>query len=243
MDENNRMGGDREMTCEYCGEPHHKREGTKFCSDTCRYRARLEPKTCKYCETTFDKHGRSKFCCDECRIKFFNDKKKLNNNPIIKRACKVCGAEIITSTNKVFCGKECRQLSQQNEQKEIRSKNTEIFRKMAFKEFVSKEGDDIDFPMKDLALYKYCDVKLKDHLRYYGITPRLKKVETDTLRGVWRRKITIVNVNELIELYNIKIEKFRNYPHLNVKNTIIDIGNMINLARRKLNEKNIVVLV
>ena len=197
---------------------------------------------CENCGGLFTKFRKNKFCCDACRIKFISDKKKANN-PIIKRQCKICGTDIFTNSNKIFCGNQCRQFSYRAEAKEIRLKNTEIFRNMKFKEYKYIDGDEKDFPMKDLAIYKYCDIKLKDHMKLYGIIPRLAKKEVNTLRGVRRIKINMVNINELIQLYNIKVEKFRNYPHLSVKNTIIDIGNIIDFARRINNEKNIIVSI
>ena len=226
------------MFCQMCGERHNKREGTKFCSEKCSYQFRTQEKICKNCGDIFvNPIAKTKFCSQNCCKAYFNAKKERKNNPVVTKQCKICGTEFKTNIHKLYCSDDCRTFNLRARAKKDREVGREAFRKSKFKEYTIQEGDTIDFPMKELAMYKYCDVKLKEHMIKYEMPPRQIKKETNTIRGVWRRKISIINVAELIQLYNIKIEKFRNYPHLNVYDSIIGIAKIIDYARRNLNEK------
>ena len=223
--------------CLECGELNLKRNGSKYCSDKCRNKTKYVDRNCKQCGDSIRGTKRKTFCSDKCSKKWFLDHKEKKDNPFVIKTCKVCGATFETNINKIFCSDKCRVTNQRNEAKQTRGEVRKMFSEREFKEYVIQDSDKIDFSMKDLSNYKYFPSKIKQQMIMYKITPRLAKQETSTIRGIWRRKSSVINIAELIELYNIKVEKFRNYPQLNVFNSIIGISKTIDYARRKWNEK------
>ena len=151
--------------------------------------------------------------------------------------CLECGELNLRRSGSKYCSDKCRVTNQRKKAKQTRGEVRKMFSEREFKEYVIQDSDKIDFSMKDLSNYKYFPSKIKQQMIIYKIIPRLAKQETSTIRGIWRRKSSVINIAELIELYNVKVEKFRNYPQLNVFNSIIGISKTIDYARRKWNEK------
>lgn len=217
--------------CLHCGEYHLGRSNSKYCSDTCRYEARYVERNCKECGEEVTGTKKKLFCCPECRIKFFN-KKKLKNLPILHTNCKWCNTPIESKIHKIYCSKECRcNYAEAKLRAERKVLNDKYASSVIFEEFELRDIDSIDIIVKDLNVMKHDNIKLKEHMSKYGIKPRLVKTKINTLRGSWNIKVNVVNTEELIKLYNIKVDKFRTYPTLGIKNTILDLAKLIKKAR------------
>ncbi|MCC8013608.1 MAG: hypothetical protein LIO87_00280 [Eubacterium sp.] len=101
------------LTCQHCGEEFKTHnQYSKFCSDKCRKRHRIETAACEYCGKNLYKNGieinsenyRAVFCSDECREKY--KWKTVEENGLIG-TCQHCGKRFIMHDSSAkFCSKD-----------------------------------------------------------------------------------------------------------------------------------------
>lgn len=216
--------------CTQCGKSHMLRSNSKYCSDACRYEARYVERFCKNCNKDMKGERKKKFCCAKCRTDYFNSFKR-SLSPYITRPCKVCGTPITTKVDKKFCSRDCVKQHAKEQVTAERIRILEIFKQIKFADFEVQEGDDRDIFMKNLSSKKYIDVRVKDAMRTFGMFPRLTYKAVKTSRGNRHLKINVVNTAELIELYYLKIDKFRILPTMAKKGSIESLGRLILKSR------------
>lgn len=217
------------IVCKYCGKEFEGRSGSKYCCNNCRYQDRYlgVVRICKQCGKEFSGKNRRIYCSTKCSVAYHNNA-KYERNTYTEREC-YCGNKFISNNHKTYCSTKCRVAKHTGLEKIEYDKTMNKFRNTIFKEYIPTERDNIDIPIKSIG---YHNIKIKAQMEEYGITPRLKKSEVSTIRGIRRLNINVFNVGELIRLYNIKVAKFREYPHMNVKNTITGIGAIIEKIRK-----------
>lgn len=222
--------------CLHCNEYHTGRSNSKYCSDKCRYEARQVGRACVECGNEVTGTKKKIFCCVECRVKFHN-RKKLSYTTIKHVKCKYCGNSITTKRNKIYCNETCRNKYAENKLSQERKNISKNYANILFEDFGHQDIDNIDIVMTELSVMKYDKVRLQEHMRKSGIKPRAKIVDRQTIRNTKKLRMNIVCINELLELYNIKIAKFRTYPTISLHNTVIGVANVIKIARKLLKEK------
>lgn len=219
------------IVCKYCGKEFEGRKGTKYCCNNCRYQYRYGGviKGCKYCGKEFNGKDRKVYCSTKCSVAYNNAKRHINN-PHTERECH-CGTKFISNNHRIYCSAKCRIVKYEELEKLENNKTLEKFRNTKFKEYEPTDIDNIFVPIRNIG---YSNIKLKAQMYDYGVNPVLKKIEVNTIRGIRRLKICVTTVEDLIKLYNIKIEKFREHPHMNVKNTVVAIGAIIEKIRKEI---------
>ena len=222
--------------CLHCNEYHTGRSNSKYCSDKCRYEARQVGRACVECGNEVTGTKKKIFCCVECRVKFHN-RKKLSYTTIKHVNCKYCGKSIFSKRNKIYCNETCRNRHTESKLKEERKSISNKYSTISFEDFGHMDTDNVDIVMAELSVMKYDKVRLQEHMRKYGIEPRAKIVDRQTIKNTKKLRMNIVCVNELLDLYNIKIAKFRTYPTIGMYNTVIGVANVIKIARKLLKEK------
>lgn len=226
--------------CQECGEYHTGRSNSKYCSNECRYKARWIERFCKQCGEQLKGTMKKQFCDSECSNaywnKIYNDKRKVK----VSKLCPVCKTKFETTGKKKYCSRECGIQRQRDKIKKLAVTVNDKYSKYQFEEILPQENDNVDVVLRYLfdVQNQWCGVKAQ--MINAGINPRRKKIKRKTLRGTWEYKMNVVNVEELIQLYNHKILKFRESPQITNKNSTIFIGKLIKKARRIIEENSTV---
>ena len=157
--------------CQYCGKELVANQKL-YCSYSCVNKGNFKPniKTCEWCGKEFhqpisnEKYGRGRFCSKPCKGKA-QEQEYLKNK--VKKVCVVCGKTFYlkkshANDNNKCCSKECRGISQRNEnatklEKIRRHRNTDEWRTRVF------ERDDYTCRM--------CHVKNSGNLNAHHIIP------------------------------------------------------------------------
>lgn len=225
--------------CLYCGEENTKRLGSKFCSDKCKEKFRWTKRYCKECNEELTGTVKKRFCSARCQQNWWAREKTRQNQVWIKKKCPTCNTEFETTNHKRFCDKNCQNIWQVNIVKAERQKVNDKYRQKKFEEFAVEENDLKDLVLRDLFERNFQEVSLKSDMRYHGVVARINREKRNTIRGVFNIKVNVINVKELIDLYNLKIESFRKAPQKPKETNIINLAKLIKKARLISNETNI----
>lgn len=204
--------------CQYCGKEIEKRKNTKFCNDECRAKSKQKVRYCIRCNKELTGTKFKFYCSDECRTtKHFTNK------------CKCCGKEI--PTRKKFCNTECRNKIHNNKNIERNKVTKEKFRNIEF-ESIKKLDNDIDFIAKKYFKLSSQRIQFLDMLRkVYKV--RIERRNIHTTRGSSFMKVAVISFNEMVDVYEYKIKRFREYPTMQTKQSA---QNMFHFIKRLQND-------
>ncbi len=192
----------------------------------------MRKRNCLYCgEPITKKRAGTRFCSRNCNNKFYWAEKV--KPKIITANCPACGTKFIVARGKRYCSAECRIQNFTNKIKaDVIAVNSKFVQLSNFKAIEATDTDTKDFIFRDLFEQFYKANGLKNIMLKRGINPRQQKTERRTIRGTFRLKVSIVNASELLELYNILIEEFKEKPSMPKKALIEDVGKLIGKIRK-----------
>jgi len=193
----------------------------------------MRKRNCIYCgEPIIKKRAGTRFCSRSCNNKFAWAKKV--KPEVITANCPTCGTKFVVVRNKKYCSPECRMQTAIDKVKaDVIAVNSKFVQHSNFKAIELTDTDDKDFIFRDLFEQFYKANGLKNIMVKRGISTRRTKIERKTRRGTFRIELSVVNAGELLELYNILIEEFKNKPSMPKKALIEDVCKLIGKIRRK----------
>ncbi len=187
--------------------------------------------SCLYCGKLLTKRKGTIFCSKICSNKFAWAKEE--KPKAIEKNCPVCGTEFIVARGKRYCSTECRIQTASNKIKAERvSANSQFVQHSNFKAIELTDMDTKDFIFRDLFEQFYKANGLKNIMLKRGINSKQAKIERRTIRGTFKIELNVVNAGELIQLYNILIEEFKEKPTLSKKGLIERVGKLIEKIRK-----------
>jgi len=150
--------------------------------------------------------------------------------------CPVCSKEFIPTSTKVkYCSIECREERRAKADKKQRDIENLKFSQYKFREYLQREDGNTYVVLQDIALYREASVALKTaYLKEIGSPLPVQAKTVFSTVGLREMKVSVISYNQLVELYNRKIELFRINPTVGTKNHIEGLSQMIERIKRKI---------